>query len=205
MHLYSYICKEDMVTNILKPDWGFTRYGITKSFSILDYLIEFKEVNGYDFPSSDNLDLATLINSICNGREEIYQISDAFTVVSSDSVHKDNIQEYIDSNLSPLTGKYEVLKNFVECEQTPNEDDTVKIKIKTCPGFLITLFGIIISEVKENTSTGSILLELIGLMKYLNCFMNIMGISIADFRNISTDYFLVCHSYPSYLTYINSL
>ena len=205
-HLYSYVNDEDAITKLLKPEWGFTRYGVTYHFSIKDYLESFKACNGYDFPSSNNsFDIAAMLASLCDGRDGIYQFADRFTVATSGSLQPSGVGSYINNILSPLSGKYEILKNFVECQQIENTDGTIIVKVRACPGFLITFFGMLISQVTEEVSTSAMMSEFMTLRTYLNCFMNAAGIKLTDLMGFSADYFIVCHSFPSYLTYVHLL
>ena len=205
-HLYSFINEEDAITQVLNPDWGFTRYGVTYPFSILDYLDTFKACNGYDFPTSSNgFNIAAMLTSLCDGRDEIYQFSDRFTVATSSSLQPTAVESYINNTLNPLSGKYEILKNFVEFQQTENSDGTISVKVKACPGFIIMFFGILISQTTENASTSSMMSEFMTLRTYLNCFMNAAGVGLMDLMNFNMDYFIVCHAFPSYLTYVHLL
>ena len=205
-HLYSFINEEDAITQVLNPDWGFTRYGVTYPFSILDYLDTFKACNGYDFPTSSNgFNIAAMLTSLCDGRDEIYQFSDRFTVANSSSLQPTAVESYINNILNPLSGKYEILKNFVEFQQTENSDGTISVKVKACPGFIIMFFGILISQTTENASTSSMMSEFMTLRTYLNCFMNAAGVGLMDLMNFNMDYFIVCHAFPSYLTYVHLL
>ena len=205
-HLYSYVNEDDAITNLLSPDWGFTRYGVTYSFSIKDYLTSFKACNGYDYPtSSSSFDIAGMLTSLCDGRDGIYQFSDRFTVATSNALQPSNVQSYIDNMLSPLSGKYEVLRDFVDFQQTENSDGTIAVKVRACPGFLTVFFGMLISQTTENSSTSSLISEFMALRTYLNCFMNAAGVKLNDLMGFNMDYFIVNHAFPSYLTYVHIL
>lgn len=202
-HLYSYINEDDIITGVLSADWGFKRYGRTFSFAITDYKEPFKTFNGFDFPSYSGINLATMLQNMCDGRDEIYEISDEFVISTSTPLQEDKVEDYIEKQLNPLSNKFEYLRNYVEVEQKQNSDNTITVVIKTCPGFLISVLGDVISIMDDDSS--SFITEFAKLSGFLDCFLKKAGIKMIDLASFSFDYLVICHSFHSYLTYINLL
>ena len=203
-HLYSYINQQDSVTGILSPGWGFKRYGKTFSFAIADYKEQFAAYNGFEFPTYQGINISEVLQSICNGREEVYEISDEFTLFESSPLQPDEVDNYIEDKLAPLKDKYASLRNYIEIEQNSNDDDTITVVIKTCPAFIISALGKVISSANGDSSS-SLLSEVIGLSGFLDCFLKKAGIKLTDLLSFNFNYFAICHAFPSYLTYINLL
>lgn len=201
-HLYSYVNSEDVITTILSQDWGFKRFGRTFSFSIQDYKEDFKKINGYDLPNKSGINLSEVLQSLVSGRDEIYEISDEFTLTTSGPLSKEEIDEYKASVLEKLSGNFERLRSFVEFEEVDNGDSTFTIKVKACPALLIGVFGIIMSTLNETISVASLIASFGELAEYIECFLNKAGLKMSDLISFNVNYLINCHTFPSYLTYI---
>ena len=197
-HLYSYTCYEDPVTKALSFDLNFKRYGKTISFSIKDYLKEFKQYNGFGFPTGDASPIISLLKNLSDGRGDIYLCSIKYMVAKVETM--DEALEY----LTPFTGAYEYLKNFVLISLTLINNTSYYV-VEVCPGFFTSLFGLLISRAGLNLSTITEELSPLKTYNYLNCLISVSGVKLNDLLSLNPDYLICTHFYPSYLTYINSL
>ncbi len=207
-HLYSYICSDDAITGLLNQDWGFARYGKTYSFSISDYLDEFREYNGYGVPNGSSKKLLKIFRKLSSGRDDFYAFSDKLVVETSAPLQNDQVQDYIDSVKSPFVDRFEELSNFVEFIRVDNGDGTTTVTVRTCPGFLMMLIGIFVSGIDDFTKMGGmsgVMEKLSKFSAFTNCFLKAADASMLDFIGLNPEYFLVCHYYPAYVTYLNCI
>ncbi len=194
-NIHNVICENDIVTNILLEKWGFTRFGQTTSFDIKDYKKSFEKLNDATLPDAENSIVTDVLYSVADTREELYIISDKFTVATSEPLDESGVTTFIARYSANFEDNYEALKAYVEFERIPAENDLTIVKVKTCPAFLIGFVGAVMASGSLDLAT------IANFAYYLNAIFKVSGKSVNDLRSLNITYIIYCHYYQSYVSY----
>ena len=205
--IHNYACKEDLITNILSSDLGFTRYGETISFSIYDYAKTYEKLNGFEIPKGDTSSIVNIFASLADSRDEIYKKSEKFSIVTSDPMNENDVQPFLDKYLKGFTGQFKELENYIDVSVSPVDDENglVKVSINTCAGFYIALVGLVIADAITGKMNPMSLVT--SFLPYFETLFKVTNTNISKIMGaVSIEHIAYIHYYQSYFSYaINKL
>lgn len=198
-NIHNYYCSDDIVAGLLNPKLGFTRYGQSESFKLIDYKQQFEAINKITLPDKDNSIVTTIFSKLANSREAVYQINDDYLVLYSEPMGKSEATSLITRYTSSFTDDYESLGNYIKVETIERDDGQVQVKITACAGFYLALIGKCLA--KNDVYLTKILVDISKFINYLQVVFNVTETSFSDLANLDMAFIVYAHYYYSYLAF----
>ena len=199
--IFNYVNGGDFIAQIPIKEWGFTRYGTTIDFNLLDYSEELKEYCNITYTPFPVAKILNAFKKISDTRENLYVISDKLLIAESNSLKESEVEDFVKQYTDLMSGEFEVLNKTVNIARTKNDDNTYSVKITAAPSLLTSLIGVSLTHMDGNMD--NIKDKLMSLLPLLQPFLDVGKISMLDLATIGTSLSsLVCnHTFPAFVAY----
>ena len=198
--IFNYVNTSDLITNIIPPKWGLSRYGQDINFKIEDYKKELERLMGSSLPSNNVSKLLEIIHSLAGNRVDIYLPDEELIIAEGTDLTSEECDALYEEKTKELRGVFAQLKPFLEMQKIAKEEGKYDVKLLACPAFYLLAVGLCLTNGIENAPT--LASQVSDLLK---TFLDYAKLSIADFAGLlsTVRYMYYSHFFPAYATYYN--